>query len=117
MAYDANNEKQIEYGLIQKNSRGEYFRVARVIPNGSSRLQAVDIRTMYTDDTDTIRPTSKGVRVSSESIVEVATAIFKAMSIEEKEEFLDALTEINGNGSRDPGCDEEDTYEDDEVSI
>ena len=44
--------------MVPKNDRGEYFRVARVIPP-QNRMESIDIRLYYTDDSGDVRPTKK----------------------------------------------------------
>lgn len=92
MAYDASKEKQVEYGMIKKNSRGEYIKVTRIIPS-DRKMESIDIRLYYTDDSDTIRPTQKGVRISSEQIGEVVRAILRAMTPEEKLDITNELSQ------------------------
>lgn len=94
MAYDASKEKQEEYGLITKNSRGEYFRITRVIP-GDNKVDSIDIRLYYTDGEENIRPTQKGVRVSSEIVPELVLSILRAMN-EDEITTLQGLLEEEG---------------------
>lgn len=86
MAYSA-KEKQNEIGLVRKNSRGEYIRVARIIPEDSRKLESLDIRLMYTAEDGSVRPTTKGIRVNSELLPEVVSLIIKGMSHEELAEL------------------------------
>lgn len=85
-------EEQIELALIKRNNRGEYIKVTRIIPEGN-RMESVDIRTMYTDEADEIRPTKKGVRISSESLPELVTALVQSLSTEEAEEIMELIKE------------------------
>ncbi len=93
MAYNFNDEKQVEIAMLKKNDRGEYYKITRIIP-GNNRLESVDMRLMYTDDSDNIRPTKKGVRVSTEDIVQFTVAIIQSLSAEEREEVLDGLKDL-----------------------
>lgn len=88
MAYG--KEVQVEHGLIAKNNRGEFYRIARVVPDGG-KLESVDMRLMYTDDNGELRHTKKGIRVNSENIVEFLTVAIEALSDEERDELFDIL--------------------------
>ena len=93
MAYNIKDEKQQEFCMVPKNDRGEYFRVARVIPP-QNRMESIDIRLYYTDDSGDVRPTKKGVRVHTEALPEVVVAIFEALSKEEKDLVMEELQQI-----------------------
>lgn len=103
MAYRAGNDKQEVIALIEKNSKGEYFQISRIIPEDKNKLESVDIRIMYTTAEDEIRPTSKGIRANSEAISEVVAAILKSLKQEELDEAME-LFESNEDGG-----DEEDS--------
>lgn len=97
MAYNK-KETQVTMGLIKKNDRGDFFKVSRIIPESGD--ESVDIRLMYTSDKEGVpkdenglSPTSKGVRVKSESVVELLIAIYKSLNDEERLEFNDSLAE------------------------
>ena len=84
------------FGLIAKNDRGDFIRVARVIPEKG--LEAIDIRNFYTPEGGDPLPTQKGVRMNSECMVEVTVAILKAMEPEEFNEVMDAFKEEYPDG-------------------
>lgn len=91
MAYNA-NEKTVIIADIEKNSRGEVFRISRKIPEKEGALECIDVRLFYTpDDGDELRPTQKGVRFNSEHAVDMVEAIIKAMSPSEREELFERL--------------------------
>lgn len=96
MAYNYRDEKQVEVALIKKNERGDYYKITRIIP-GSNKLESIDMRMMYTDDSDEIRPTKKGIRVNTEDITEFMVAVFKALSIEERQEVLEGIENLELN--------------------
>lgn len=84
--------KQTVVGTIQKNNRGDYFKIT-TCENEQKNTKAVDIREFYTDDNDNILPTKKGVRVNDEKVAELVKYIFEASSIEAKQEILDFMGE------------------------
>lgn len=77
---------------IEKNNRGEYIQVGRVIKN-NGEVSGVDIRTMFTKNNE-ILPTYKGVRLSSEIVPEVVYSLIKCMSSEELQELHDMFDTI-----------------------
>ena len=91
MAYNADNEKRVEHGLVPKNDRGEYVKVTRIIPKSSSRLESIDIRLMWTNEAGSILPSQKGVRIHSEMLVDVVKSVVMAMSQEERDELVESL--------------------------
>lgn len=103
MAY-SKKETQITLGLITKNERrGDYVKVSRIIPENNGE-ESVDIRLMYTSDKEDapkdengLSPTTKGVRVKSESVPELLLALYKGLSEEERIEFEDAIEELNNS--------------------
>lgn len=88
MAYTGNDKQEV-IGLIEKNNRGEYFQVSRIIPERG--LESVDIRLMYTNNNDEIKPTQKGVRVNSETVGELVSTIIKALKPEELAEVMETM--------------------------
>lgn len=108
MAYDASKEKQEVIAQIKKNDRGEYIRVTRVTPVKGNNL-SVDIRLMYTNANDEIAPTTKGLRLNDENVVEVMMGMLEAMG---PAEFTQLMEEIDDKYGNDTESDEDD--EDDE---
>lgn len=84
---------------LRKNDKGEYFHVTRVKPEDpkSNMMEAVDVRVMYTaidpNEGEVIKPTQKGVYVNSEMVAELTAGIFKAMSSEERQEFMELIAD------------------------
>jgi len=96
MAYDASREKQIDFGKVAKNQRGDYIKVQRIVPLDSNRLPSIDVRNMYTATDGNIYPARQGgVRLNSELVVEVMKLMYKAMSSEERLDFQNAISEID----------------------
>lgn len=80
-----------EFGLIEKDNRGDFIKVTRIIPNDQTKLESVDIRQWYTDKgTGELKPTAKGVRFNSEAIPSVVKALLDALSVEELEDLQEA---------------------------
>lgn len=77
------NNKESNVTLVPRNDRGEYIKVARLVPEGN-QLESIDIRNHYTSDQDgKVYPTQKGVRIHSEMLVETVVAILHACTDEE----------------------------------
>jgi len=77
-----------EFGLIEKDDRGDFIKVTRITPNDKNKLESIDIRQWYTDkETGELKPTAKGVRFNSETVVPVVKAILDALSVEELEDL------------------------------
>lgn len=93
MAYNASNETQEELAVIQKNQRGDYLVVKKVTSNVSGSVSA-DVRNYYTTGEGTVMPTSKGVRVNSELLLDVMVAMAKCLEVNEIEDLKDKLDEL-----------------------
>lgn len=75
---------------IEKNNRGEYFKVDKIVEEGKGNQ--IDVRAYYTDsDTGEVRPTSKGIRIKSELTADILIAMYNAMDEESKQEFNDMI--------------------------
>lgn len=108
MAYTQNSTQKV-VALIRKNQRGDYIQISRITPENASKAGSIDIRSMWTTPDDEIAPSKQGVRINSELIPEVMSALLEAMS---SEELADLLPEIERITRQVLGDDEE--YEDDE---
>lgn len=126
MAYKTNDKQEI-IARVQKNSRGEYIQVSKIIPE-NGKASSVDVRLMYTADDDEIKPTTKGVRLNSEIAGEVIVAMMKALDTEALIDIQDEMETIFENffeeetvwgedaeDDEDDDEDDEDDDEDDEV--
>jgi hypothetical protein len=107
MAYNASNEERVELASVQKNSRGEYIKVAK-ITNKNTGSVSVDVRLFYTNDSDEVAPTSKGVRFNAELLVDIMSGLAKAL---ESNEVYDLIDELQGIAD-DEDSDESDDFED-----
>lgn len=94
MAYNSDNEVREELASIQKNNRGEFIKVSKVTNKNSGNTN-IDIRLWYTDDNDELKPTSKGVRFSTEVAQDIAIGIAKGMEIVDIEDLSDKLSMIS----------------------
>jgi hypothetical protein len=76
------NQTETKTTMVERNDRGDYVKVCRLIPpKDSKQLECIDIRNYYTSDQDgKLYPTQKGVRISSEMTVETAVAMLRALS-------------------------------------
>ena len=90
MAYNANNEKQEEIAVIQKNNRGDYI-VIKKVTNVNSGNVSIDVRNYYTTGEGDVQPTKQGLRINSELLLEAMTAMAKGLEINEIEDLKDAL--------------------------
>ena len=92
MARDYSKQKESHVTMVPRNDRGDYVRVCRLEGNG---LPAVDIRNYYTSDNDGNRyPTTKGVRLHAEMLVETVVAILHACTDEELDEVWGKLDNL-----------------------
>lgn len=96
MAFDGSREVQRELMLLAKNDKGDYYRIARVIPTNGKGQESIDIRLMYTPDgSDEPSFTKKGLRINSEHAAEVVKNMLIALNSEEIEELKELLEEEN----------------------
>jgi len=101
MAYDASREKQIDFGVVTKNQRGDCIKIQRIVPLDRNRLESIDVRNMYTADDNNIYPARQGgLRMNSEIVVDVMTLMYKAMSTEERADFMSNIEDLD-DGSDD----------------
>lgn len=109
MAYNAENEKIIELGALEKSRRGDEIKV-RLISKSTS--DAIDIRNWYTDNDDEMKPTQKGVRINAEQAGELIKMLVvgyvKLYSVQ-ADELLDELKEtVEAELDKDEDADEAD---------
>lgn len=83
MAYDASNEKRTQLKSFRKNGHGDYIVIHSIEVEG--RNPSVDIRTMYTDDNEELRPTTKGLRFSPALLPELVALFIQDMDEDEIE--------------------------------
>lgn len=104
MAYE--NEERKDLAVIKKNNRGDYVVVAKITNKNSGNV-SLDIRQFYTDDSDQVIPTKKGIRLNTELAMDVIKAMVKVL---EADELMDLQDELNNlvDGSDD---EEEDSEE------
>lgn len=93
MAYNANNETQEELLVVPKNNRGDYIVVKKVTNNSNGAISA-DIRNYYTGADGCVAPTSKGVRLNSEILLDILAAAARCLEVNEVEDLKDRLDEI-----------------------
>jgi hypothetical protein len=113
MAYNANNEERVELASVQKNSRGEYIRVAK-ITNKNTGTVSVDVRLFYTNDSDEVSPTSKGVRFNAELLPDLMAGLAKALEYNEVYDLIDDLQKIADEEDSEDESEDEDSDEDSE---
>lgn len=95
MAYDRSKETQNVMALVDKNDKGDKIQVSKIEVKGKEGVFA-DIRLMYTpDESDELRPTSKGVRFNTEILYDVVAGLADMLTDEEKAKLADALVGDN----------------------
>ena len=98
MAYNASNEERKELCTIVKNNRGEFIKGA-IITNKNSGTVSIDIRQFYTNDSEEVAPTSKGIRFNAENLYDLITGLCEGLEDNEKqdlaEELLQGLDDID----------------------
>ena len=82
-----NYGKQTIHAMLDKNSRGDYIQVSSV----EGTMWAMDIRQMYTAADGEIRPTTKGVRVNEELVVDLLVECVNALPSDLYEELMERL--------------------------
>lgn len=95
MAYKADNETREVLGTFEKNKRGDHIQVT-AITDGKGELN-YDIRNMYTNDSDELCFTSKGVRVKKEMAADIIVAIMNHMDAETYNGIMAKLDAANNN--------------------
>lgn len=116
MAYNATNEERKEIVSIKKGSRGDYVKVNKIIKK-STNNESIDIRMFYTNDEDLVLPTGKGVRFSTELLLDFLKGITTALEFDEKEDLRDYLYKMINEDEADEadendGADEADEKDD-----
>ena len=82
-----NYGEQTIHAMLDKNSRGDYIQVSSI----EGKMWAMDIRQMYTAANGEIRPTTKGVRVNEELVVDLLVECVKALPSDLYEELMERL--------------------------
>lgn len=83
--------EQTVHALLDKNSRGDYIQVSTI----EGKMWAIDIRQMYTTAEDEVKPTTKGVRVNEELVVDLLVECIKALPADIYEELMERLDNEN----------------------
>ena len=95
MAYDRSKEEQEILALIDKNDRGDKIQVSKIRIKGREETFA-DIRLMYTPEgEEDIRPTSKGVRVSTSLLPKIVAGLVDMLDDSEKAKLADTLKQAD----------------------
>ena len=82
-----NYGEQIIHAMLDKNSRGDYIQVSSI----EGKMWAMDIRQMYTAADGEIRPTTKGVRVNEELVVDLLVECINALPNDLYDELMERL--------------------------
>lgn len=82
-----NYGEQTIHAMLDKNSRGDYIQVSSI----EGKMWAMDIRQMYTAADGEIRPTTKGVRVNEELVVDLLVECVNALPSDLYEELMERL--------------------------
>lgn len=82
-----NYGEQTIHAMLDKNSRGDYIQVSSV----EGKMWSIDIRQMYTTADGEIKPTTKGVRVNEELVVDLLVECVNALPSDLYEELMERL--------------------------
>lgn len=82
-----NYGEQTIHAMLDKNSRGDYIQVSSI----EGKMWAMDIRQMYTAADGDIKPTTKGVRVNEELVVDLLVECVNALPSDLYEELMERL--------------------------
>ena len=88
--YDDSKEERKELLNVRKNNRGDFLIISEIKVKDSDDVK-VDIRNYYTDDNDEVKPTSKGVRFSSEILKDIMLALLEELDVTELEDIKSAI--------------------------
>lgn len=116
MAYNAANEERTEIVSIKKGSRGDYVKVNKILKKNTNN-ESIDIRMFYTNDEDLVLPTGKGVRLSTEMLLDFIKGLTTALEYDEKDDLVAYLSETldeDDFGDVDEDDDDDDEDEDDD---
>ena len=108
MAYNATNEERTELYCERKNNRGDHLVVTK-IKNKGTGSESVDIRNYYTNADGELAPTQKGIRINCENLLDVMTALIKALEPNEAEDLAEEIETLLEDAE---DYDEEDIVED-----
>ena len=82
-----NYGEQTIHAMLDKNSRGDYIQVSSI----EGKMWAMDIRQMYTTADGEVKPTTKGVRVNEELVVDLLVECVNALPSDLYEELMERL--------------------------
>jgi len=82
MAYNSKDEERNIVGTIDKGQSGNQIVITK-IKNTKTEKESIDVRLFYKDEAGELRPTSKGVRFSTEATVDFVKAIISTLTDEE----------------------------------
>ena len=104
MAYE--NEERKDLAVIKKNNRGDYVVVAKITNKNSGNV-SLDIRQFYTDDSDQVIPTKKGIRLNTELAMEVIKAMVKVLEADELMDLQEELSNMIDGSDEEEDSEEE----------
>jgi calsequestrin, skeletal muscle isoform, putative len=114
MAYNATNEERTEIVSIKKGSRGDYVKVNKILKKNTNN-ESIDIRMFYTNDEDLVLPTGKGVRFSTEMLLDFIKGLTTALEYDEKDDLVAYLSEtLDEDDFDDEDEDDDDADDEDE---
>lgn len=114
MAYNAANEERTEIVSIKKGSRGDYVKVNKILKKNTNN-ESIDIRMFYTNDEDLVLPTGKGVRFSTEMLLDFIKGLTTALEYDEKDDLVAYLSETLDEDDFDDGDDVDEDADGDDV--
>lgn len=79
--------KQEIHALIDKDSRGNYIQVSTL----ADKMWSLDVRQMYTTSDGEIKPTTKGVRMNEELVIDVLAECINALPEDLYEELMERV--------------------------
>ena len=111
MAYNAANEERTEIISIKKGSRGDYVKVNKILKKNTNN-ESIDIRMFYTNDEDLVLPTGKGVRFSTEMLLDFIKGLTTALEYDEKDDLVAYLSETLDEDDFDDADEDDDDGDD-----
>lgn len=93
MAYPYVEDSREELGTIEKGSNTVLINKIK-----SGERESVDIREYYTDEAGELKPSKKGIRLSTEVVADLIVYVAKALEVDELSDVIEKLVIMANDG-------------------
>lgn len=93
MAYSYVEDSREELGTIEKGSNTVLINKIK-----SGERESVDIREYYTDEAGELKPSKKGIRLSTEVVADLIVHVAKALEVDELSDVIEKLVIMANDG-------------------